>query len=136
MKNPILPLSLALAAVFMTGLASAERADRSKPMNIEADSLRHDDLRQISVFSGNVVATKGTIVIRGARMEVRQDPEGFQYGLITADPGKRAFWRQKREGVDEWIEGEGESIEYDGKLDRVKFSGRAEMRMPNSSGWS
>lgn len=128
MNHFFLTLSLALGAVFMTGPASAEKADRGKPMNIEADSLRHDDLRQLSVFTGQVVATKGTIVIRGARMEVRQDPEGYQYGLVTAAPGKRAFWRQKREGVDEFVEGEGETIEFDGKADRVKFSGRAELR--------
>jgi lipopolysaccharide export system protein LptA len=106
----------------------AEKADRDKPMNVEADDLRHDDLKQTSVFTGKVVATKGTIVIRGGRLEVRQDPEGFQYGLVIAEPGKRAFWRQKREGVDEFLEGEGDTIEYDGKADRVKFIGRAELR--------
>jgi len=35
---------------------------------------------------------------------VRQDPEGYQYGVATAEPGKRAFYRQKREGLDEFIE--------------------------------
>lgn len=128
MKHLLSTLILAVAALFAASGALAEKADRTKPMNVEADALRHDDLRQASVFTGSVVATKGTIVIRGARMEVRQDPEGYQFGLVTAEPGKRAFWRQKREGVDEWIEGEGETIEYDGKLDRVKFIGRAEMR--------
>lgn len=117
-----------LAAAAQAFPALAERADRDKPMNIEANALRYDDLRQTSVFTGNVVVTKGTIVIRGARMDVRQDPEGFQYGIVTAEPGKRAFYRQKREGVDEWIEGEGEVIDYDGKADRVKFIRRAEMR--------
>ena len=90
-------------------------------MNIEADALRYDDLKQTSVFTGNVVLTKGTIVIRGARIDVRQDPEGYQYGVVTAEPGKLAFYRQKREGVDEFIEGEGEVIEYDGNADHVKF---------------
>lgn len=128
MKNPILSLSLACAAVFAAPGAWAEKADRNRPMNIEADALRYDDLRQTSVFTGAVVATKGTIVVRGARMEVRQDPEGYQFGVVTAEPGKRAFWRQKREGVDEYIEGEGETIEYDGRADRVRFVGRAEIR--------
>jgi lipopolysaccharide export system protein LptA len=125
--KPIL-FAAALSAVVLAFPAQAERADRDKPMNIESDSLRYDDLRQTSVFTGNVVVTKGTIVIRGARMDVRQDPEGFQYGIVTAEPGKRAFYRQKREGLDEWIEGEGEVIDYDGKADRVKFIRRAEMR--------
>jgi lipopolysaccharide export system protein LptA len=128
MNTSFLSLLLALAALMATPFAHAEKADRNKPMNVEADTLRHDDLSQTSVFTGQVVATKGTILIRGARLQVRQDAEGYQYGVVTADPGKRAFWRQKREGADEYIEGEGTTIEYDGKADRVKFIGRAELR--------
>lgn len=120
----ILSLALGLAAL----PAHAERADRDKPMNVEADALRYDDQTQTSIFTGRVVATKGTIVVRGARIEVRQDAEGRQQAVVTAEPGGRAFWRQKREGVDEYIEGEADTIEYDGRADRVKFIGRAEMR--------
>ncbi len=123
-----LTLLLAAAALAASPWAHAEKADREKPMNVEADDLRHDDLKQTSVFTGKVVATKGSIVVRGARLEVRQDPEGYQHALVTAEPGKRAFWRQKREGADEYLEGEAETIDYDGKGDRVKFIGRAEMR--------
>lgn len=128
MSRPLLTSLLVIAAALAAPVVQAEKADRDKPMNVEADALRHDDLAQTSVFTGQVVATKGTILIRGARLQVRQDPEGYQYGVVTAEPGKRAFWRQKREGVDEYIEGEGITIEYDGKADRVKFIGRAEMR--------
>ena len=128
MKHIYAPLFLSLALALGAGTARAERADRAKPMNVEADNLRYDDLKQASVFTGRVVLTKGTIVIRGARVDVRQDPDGYQYGVVTAEPGKLAFYRQKREGVDEFIEGEGETIEYDGKADRVKFIKRAEMR--------
>ena len=128
MKNTYAPLLLSLALALSTGAVQAERADRTKPMNVEADALRYDDLKQASVFTGRVVVTKGTIVIRGARVDVKQDPEGYQYGVVTAEPGKLAYYRQKREGVDEFIEGEGETIEYDGKADRVKFVKRAELR--------
>jgi lipopolysaccharide export system protein LptA len=44
------------------------------------------------------------------------------------EPNKRAFFRQKREGVDEFVEGEGLRIEYDGKIDRVKLIDNAEVR--------
>ncbi|MBP9061318.1 MAG: lipopolysaccharide transport periplasmic protein LptA [Rhodoferax sp.] len=128
MKTSFPRLLLALALFFSGGLAVAEKADRNKPMNVESDSLRHDDLKQVSVFSGRVVLTKGTIVIRGATIEVRQDPEGYQYGVVTAEPGKLAFFRQKREGLDEFIEGEGETIEYDSRADTVKFVKRAQLR--------
>jgi len=128
MKTTFASLSLAIVLALAAATAGAEKADRNKPMNVEADALRYDDLQQTSVFTGKVVVTKGTIVIRGARMTVKQDPEGYQFGVVTAEPGKLAFFRQKRDGVDEYIEGESETIEYDGKADRVKFIGRAEMR--------
>ena len=112
--------------------ARAEKADRDKPMNIEADALRYDDVKQTSVFTGRVVLTKGTMLIRGARMDVRQDLEGNQYGVVKAEPGKLAFFRQKRDtraGIpDEYMEGESEVIEYDGKADTVKFLQRAQLR--------
>ena len=128
MKFPVSCCLLIMALCGVAGLAHAEKADRKKPMNIEADALRHEDQKQTSVFTGRVVVTKGSIVIRGARVEVRQDAEGNQYGLVTAEPGKLAFYRQKRDGVDEFIEGESEVIEYDGRADTVKFLRRAQLR--------
>lgn len=128
MKNPLISTWIALAVVGAVGVAQAENADRSKPMQIEADSLRYDDLKQVSVFSGRVVLTKGTIQIRGAQIEVRQDPEGFQFGTVTSTPQSLAFYRQKREGLEEYIEGEAEVIEYDGKADTVKFTRKAQLR--------
>ena len=108
--------------------ASAEKADKDKPMSIEADSLVRDELKQISIFSGRAVLTKGSMVMRGGRIEVREDPDGYQYGLIFPEgTGKRAFYRQKREGQ-EYLEGEGQRIEYDGKLDRIKLIESAEIR--------
>ena len=121
-------LLLGLPLLAATGLAWAEQADRDKPMNIEADALVYEDQKQLATFTGRVVVTKGTIVMRGARLVVHQDANGNQDGVMTAEPGKRAFFRQKREGVDEYIEGEGETIDYDGKTDVVRFIRRAEMR--------
>lgn len=112
---------------------SAPKADRDMPMNAEADALRYDDLKQTSVFTGNVVITKGTTIIRGERVDVRQDPQGYQFATVIAPAGKRAFYRKKREGVDEYIEGEGELIEYDSQADIVKFTRRAELRRYNGT---
>ncbi|MDR6213173.1 lipopolysaccharide transport periplasmic protein LptA [Paracidovorax wautersii] len=132
MRKQLLPLLLLCALACASWGVRAEKADRNKPMNIEADALRHDELKQTSVFTGRVVMTKGTIVLRGARLDVRQDPDGFQYGVVTAEAGQRAFFRQKRDTLpgapDEYVEGEGEVIEYDGKADIVKFIRRAELR--------
>ncbi len=132
MKYPTLLTKTAAALAVLTVLtvlpAAAEQADRDKPMNAEADALRYDDLKQTSVFTGNVVITKGTTIIRGERVDVTQDPEGYQKAIVIAPAGKLAFYRKKRDGVDEYIEGEGLRIEYDSRPDVVKFIGSAVMR--------
>ncbi len=128
MKSPISPLLLIGAVLLASSPAHAEKADRDKPMNVEADAMRYEELKQTSVFSGRVILTKGSILIRGARIDVRQDAQGRQFGVISAEPGQVAFFRQKREGLDEFIEGEGESIEYDGAADSVKFLNKAQLR--------
>lgn len=128
MKTTLVPLFLIVCLALGLGQAHAEKADRDKPMNIEADSLRYDDQRQTSVFTGRVVLTKGTILIRGAKVDVRQDSDGNQFGLVLSESNKQAFFRQKREGVDEHIEGEGDTIEYDSRSDTVKFITNAKLR--------
>jgi len=126
------PQSLLIAAcavaAFVLGSARAETSDRDMPMNAESDALRYDDLKQTSVFTGNVVITKGSIIIRGERVDVEQDPEGYQKATVLAAPGKLAFYRKKREGLDEFIEGEGERIDYDSRTDVVKFIRQAVLR--------
>ena len=123
---------LLTALMGATSVAYAERADRDKPMNIEADSLRHDELKQTSVFTGNVVMTKGTIVLRGAQLDVRLDADGYQHGIVKAAPGQRAYFRQRRDtpvgAPEEVVEGEGEVIEYNGKTDDVKLIRRGQLR--------
>ena len=123
-------LAAAVAAWLALGPApaAAEKADRNKPLNVEADSGRYDDLKQVGTFSGNVVVTKGTLTMRAAKIEVRQSPEGYHYGLATALPGQLATFSQKRDAADEVIQGEAERIEYDGKNDTIRFVDRAVIR--------
>jgi lipopolysaccharide export system protein LptA len=109
----------------LAGPAQAERADRTKPINLESDSMRVDDAQKISVFEGKVVMTQGTLTIHADKITVRQDKEGHQYGSAS---GNLATFRQKRDGADEYIEGEAERIEYDGKIDKVEFFNRARLK--------
>jgi lipopolysaccharide export system protein LptA len=121
---------LALAATALApGAARAEKADRFKPLNVEADLPGKIDLaNQFVVFNGNVVVTKGTMTIRAARIEVRETPDGYHTAVAIGGAGKPATFRQKRDGVDEFIEGEAERLEYDGKTDTVRFVNRASVR--------
>ena len=114
--------------IAFSGPVHAERADRDKPINIEADRVTIDDANKVSVFEGNVVVTQGTLRLRGDRMIVREDAQGFNHGTAY---GNLASFRQKRDGVDEYVEGYAERIEYDGKAERLQLFNRAHMKRGN-----
>lgn len=122
--------SILTAALFVLvfGAAHAEKADRFKPLNAEADAMRHDELKQQTLFTGNVIINKGSMVLRGERVEVTQTSDGYQRATIQAAPGKLALWRSKRDGLDEYVEAEAELIEYDGRADTLQMSRQAVLR--------
>lgn len=121
-------LAFVLALAGVAPAAHAERADKDKPLNIESDNMTYDDLKQVTIFTGHVVATKGTIVIKADRVEVHQDPQGYQYATGTSTGNNLAYFRQKRDGVDEYIDGDAERIDYDGKQDLTTLTTRATVR--------
>lgn len=122
--RPLILLWLAALAL----PAWAEKADRDQPVKLEADRVTVDDIKKIHVFEGNVVLTQGSLVIRTAKLIVTQDAQGFQKGVATGGEGGLARFRQKREGRDEYVEGEAERIEYDAKTEKSEFIGRARVK--------
>jgi lipopolysaccharide export system protein LptA len=122
-------MSLAAALLWPAVPAWAEKADRSKPLTIEADQPGTLDLiKQVVVFNGNVVVAQGTMAIRAERVEVRERPDGHRSATAVGSPGKPAGFKQKRDGVDETIEGSADRIEYDSRGDVVRFVGGAQVR--------
>lgn len=103
----------------------AEHADRDKPLFLEADQLLIDDVRQTSTFSGNVQLTQGTILIRGDRIEVVKNKDGFKQAKVY---GNTASFRQKRDKSEEYVEGYGERIEYDTRTGMVDFFVQARVK--------
>jgi lipopolysaccharide export system protein LptA len=129
MKFHLILLLSSLVAVFTATGAHAEKADRDKPMNIEADALKHDDQQQLTTFTGKVQMTKGSLVLKAHRMEVKQDGQGNQIAKLWAEPGERIFFRQKREALEEFTEGEAETAIYNSQADTLTLTTRAELRL-------
>ena len=142
MTPPLLPPSPPRAPTFAAGSrlavvaliviscaapqAFAERADKDKPAYITADENSGDQLNQVHVYTGNVELTKGTIILRADQLTIRQDPEGYTLAVaVSTQPGKLAYFKQKREGADEYIEGQAERVEYDEKSDAIHLFNHA-----------
>jgi lipopolysaccharide export system protein LptA len=114
-------LILALYAALALN-AYAEKADRDKPIELEADTVTVNDAKKTSVYTGNVILTQGTLTIRGDKLVVREDIEGFQHSTSYGNP---TTFKQKLEGKSEYMEGSAQRIEYDGHMDKVQLYTRA-----------
>ena len=124
-------LTLLLAAFGMAAALPswAEKADRSKPMVVEADRDAVLDLqRQVLVYTGNVVISQGTMTLRAERLEMRTLADGYRAASALGSAAKPATWRQRRDGVDESVEGSADRIEFDGRADTLRFIGNGAVR--------
>jgi lipopolysaccharide export system protein LptA len=98
-------------------------------MVVEADRPGTVDLqRQVVVFNGNVSISQGSMVMRAERVEMREMPDGYRAATALGSPGKPATWRQRRDGVDEVVEGSADRIEFDGRADTLRFLGNGAVR--------
>ncbi len=105
--------------------AYAEKADKSKPINLEADSVRVEDAKQTAIYEGHVVLTQGTLKITADKIELRQDAKGFSVGSASGSP---VYFRQKMDGREEFAEGWAERIVYDGGADKLQLIGQARLK--------
>ena len=101
-----------LVLVLLTHPVLAEKADRDKPMQLEANRISIDDARKIQILEGDVVVIKGTMVLRADRVVITEDQYGFQKGVATGGKDGLARIRQKLEGREAYLDGEAERIEY------------------------
>ncbi len=121
--------SLCILNITAASLAYAEKADSEKVTDIAADQMTYDDVKQINTFIGNVVLTRGSLLMKAGRVVVTQDRAGYQSATLYAAPGALATFRQKRDGGPNlWVEGEAERIEYDGRAELVKLFSKAKLR--------
>ena len=124
MKKILLMVMLSMAALS----ASAEKADSAKQTVINYDSLDVDDVAQTSILNGNVVITKGTLLLKSDKAVIKESPDGYRTITLTAT-GKNATFRQKRDaGPNLWVEGEASRIEYDERTEIVKLFSNAKLR--------
>ena len=115
----LIPIGLLLLA----SPVLAEKADKDKPTQIEANRMSADDTRRMNIFEGNVVLTKGTIAVRADRIVVRQDAEGFQFTTATGAPVRFKQKQDPKEGEKEgrWMDGEAMRIEIDDRKQTIEL---------------
>ena len=117
-----------LLAIFLSLCAPtcfAEREDRDEPLHFEADQVAIEDAKKLSTFTGNVQMTQGTMQLRGDKIIVTKDKDGYTHGTVY---GNTASFRQKRKGLNEYVEGSAERIEYDTRVEIINFYTQARVQ--------
>lgn len=125
MNRPPLVAAALCAGLLFAASAGAERSDRDKPVNLEADTVTLDDVRKVSVYQGNVILKQGTLLVRADRVQVTQNDAGLDKLSAT---GRPVTFRQKLDGREEYIDGFADRVEYSSTSGELELIGKASLR--------
>lgn len=130
-KNNVPRLSNALAKVYLSiflitspCFALALKGDEKQPLQIDADQATLDQKQMVSVFSGNVIITKGSLVVHAAKGVASQDTAGDRVLILDGNPV--TFVQMGDDG--EKIEGQGNNFNYNSKSHLAVLTGRARIK--------
>jgi lipopolysaccharide export system protein LptA len=105
--------------------ASAEQADREKPIHYQADTGDVNVQTKVGTLLGNVILTQGTLTIRADKIVFRQNADNSVSATAWGNP---LTFREKRDQVDEYYEGVAQRAEYDGQKRFLELFDRALLR--------
>lgn len=111
--------------------AHALDSDRDQPVNLEADHATYNQQTGVTVYSGNVIITQGTIRIQAdnvvANLDVNRSIKD-----VTAT-GKPAKFQQKISPDKGIAYGEGDQVFYDAAPSQITLTGHAKITQDGST---
>lgn len=90
--------------------AFALESDKNQPIEVEANAAELDDIKNISIYTGNVILVRGTIRMTGDKMTVYHTENDELDTLIME--GRPATYRQLPDDSKVYDEAEASIIEY------------------------
>lgn len=128
LKTTALPLACALFLLTAFGSANAETADRSKPIEINADNFQGDEVQQVAIYTGRVEVHQGTLEILGDKLTVTISPEGYRTITVTGNPVRMKERRDsKTPGVEEWVHASSLTAVYEEQKDVITLTELAKL---------
>ena len=103
----------------------AEKADRDKPINYQADSGDVNYQTKIGTLLGNVILTQGTLTIHADKIVFHQNSDNSVSATAYGNP---ITFREKRDNVDEYYEGVAQRADDDGQKRFLELFDRALLR--------
>ena len=104
-------LTFLLVCLLLPIQALALNSDKDKTMNIEADRVDIDDEKGVSTFRGNVVMTRGSILIKGDVVVIYRDKVKDLDKIHST--GNLAHFQQRPDGKPDDVVANGRELFYD-----------------------
>ncbi|WP_226665860.1 lipopolysaccharide transport periplasmic protein LptA [Microbulbifer aggregans] len=118
-------LTALLASLLFGAQALALPNDREQPIKVSADKLEANRSKNITVYSGNVVITQGSLQIRANRVEVFGNTKGEIEKVVAT--GSPAHFQQQVEANTNPVKARAKRIEFLVGNDALQLTGEADI---------
>lgn len=127
-----LSLTSLMMSVLLTIPATAFAAtpDEEQPIHITADALDIQDNQGISVYTGHVEVTQGSLTLFGDKITIRHPKRQVESIKVVGTPAKF----KRFDAVEQrWINGEAKQIDYQAGAKTVLLTGDAKVEQPGKN---
>ncbi|MFW3898157.1 lipopolysaccharide transport periplasmic protein LptA [Pseudomonas putida] len=121
-----LPYLLSLSAALGSASAWALPNDREQPVRIQADSAQMDDKNKVATYTGDVIITQGSMMIKGHTVTVTLNQAG---DIDTATSvGNLAYFEQQQDASKpDKMQGYAKQIQYQAGKDLIVLTDQAKV---------
>ena len=129
----LLTVSLSIGAAFgllVSTPAHALKDDQNQPINVESQEQSADLQANKLVFSGNVVATQGSIKLNADKVEVTRNNQGALESIVAY--GNPVTFEQQQDNG-KYIKGRAHTVSYLPEATKIVLQGRATIWQGESS---
>lgn len=126
MKSKMILARILIGLILLIGSIMSYSApiDKDQPVTIEANSAQMDDQNGLSVYSGNVTITQGSLHITADKVTAYHENKGMS--KIVAD-GNPAHYEQAGNGKDGPVNASANTISYLTDQNKIILTGNAKL---------
>lgn len=117
--------ALFIIPFLIPSIAMALASDRDQPIELEADTADIDDLKGVSVYTGNVILTQGSMVIKADKLTLYNDNDKELEKAVAVGNKKLASFKQRPEGKSQDFKARAETMIYYLKKDKIHLLKKA-----------
>lgn len=121
-----LPFLLSLSAALGSASALALPNDRDQPIRIQADNAQLDDKKGIATYTGDVIITQGSMMIKGNTVTITRSASG-DIDVVTSVGNLAYFEQQQSAAKSDKMQGYAVQIQYQALKDLVVLTDRAKV---------